>query len=203
MRRIILASSSPRRKELLAKMGVPFEAMPSDFDEYLDDDRPVIDIAIELGLGKARALANQFPDAIVIGSDTIVTLGARQYGKPTGETDARLMLYSQVGNKTTVTTSVVVVCKELDVELTAAPQATVAFKRRNDRTLATYLATGDWHDKAAAWGIQSGAASLIDHIEGDYSTIIGLPVTQLAVFLNQLGVATQPVILMPPVPQRR
>jgi septum formation protein len=203
MRQIILASGSPRRKELLAKMGVPFETIPSDFEEWLDDTRPVTSMAIELGLGKARVLAERYPSAIVIGSDTIVTLGERQFGKPENETDARLMLYAQVGNRTTVTTSVVVLCKELGIELTAAPQADVVFKRRNDKAISAYLETGDWRDKAAAWGIQSGAAPLISHIQGDYSTIIGLPVTQLAVFLHQLDIPTQPVIFMPPVPQRR
>ena len=202
-RRIILASSSPRRKELLAKMGVQFEAIPSDFAEWLDDDRPVTDMAIDLGLGKARVLADRYPEAIVIGSDTIVTLGKRQFGKATSETDARLMLYEQVGHRTTVTTSVVVMCRALGVELAAAPQAEVVFKRRNDRAIAAYLETGDWKDKAAAWGIQSGAAPLISHIKGEYSTIVGLPVTQLAMFLHELGIPTQPVILAPPVPQRR
>jgi septum formation protein len=202
-RRILLASGSPRRKELLAKMGVHFEAITSDFEEYLDDDRPVTDVAIELGIGKAQVLAERYPDAIVIGSDTIVSVGERQYGKPDSETDARLMLYGQVGHKVTVTTSVVVMCKELNVLLTAAPQAMVVFKRRNDRAIAAYIATGDWRDKAAAWGIQSGAAPLIDHIEGEYSTIIGLPVPQLAAFLLQLGIPTHPVLLTSPVPQKR
>lgn len=202
MRKVILASGSPRRKELLAKMGVHFEAIPSDFEEWLDETRPVTEMAVELGLGKARTIAERYPDTIVIGSDTIVALGDRQFGKPTDETDARLMLYAQVGKRTTVVTSVAVVCRELGVEWTAAPQATVVFKRRNDAAIAAYLATGDWHDKAAAWGIQSGAAPLIKYIEGEYSVIVGLPVTQLAVFLRQLDIPTQPVILTPPVAQR-
>jgi septum formation protein len=202
MRRIILASGSPRRKELLTLMGVPFEAIASDFNEYLDDGRPVAKIAIELAQGKAKVVADQYPEAIVIGSDTIVTVGTRQYGKPADETEARLMLYAQAGQKTTVTTSVVLTCVASGQEFTAAPQCTVVFKRRNDRAIAAYLATGDWHDKAAAWGIQSGAAPLIDHIEGDYSTIIGLPVPQLAAFLTELGIVTQPVVLECPVPQR-
>ncbi len=200
-RRIILASSSPRRIELLGMMGVTFEAMPSDFNEYLDESRPAEEVAIELALGKARTVAEHYPEAIVIGSDTIVSLGDRQYGKPGDETEARLMLYEQVGHTTTVITSLAVLWQELGIILVDAPQAKVAFKRRNDKAIAAYLATGDWHDKAAAWGIQSGAAPLIDHIEGEYSTIIGLPVTRLATILHQLGVPTQPVVLHCPVRQ--
>jgi septum formation protein len=81
MRQIILASTSPRRKELLEEMGLDFTVVPSDFEEYLDDSRPVEDIAMELGAGKARAVAEKYPEAIVIGSDTIVTIGEVQLGK--------------------------------------------------------------------------------------------------------------------------
>jgi len=201
-RRIILASGSPRRAELLTMMGVTFEAIDSGFKEQLDDTRPVTDIAIELGRGKALVLAEQYPDAIVIGSDTIVSVGKRQYGKPLGETDARLMLYGQVGRETTVTTSVVVLCKELDIEMVAAPQAIVALKRRNDKAISAYLAHGEWRDKAAALGIQTGAAPLISYIKGEYSVVLGLPVSQLAAFLRELGIATHSVFLECPVPQR-
>ena len=92
MRQIILASTSPRRKELLEEMGLDFTIVPSDFEEYLDASRPVEDIAMELGAGKARAVAEKYPEAIVIGSDTIVTIGEVQLGKAVDLEDARRLV---------------------------------------------------------------------------------------------------------------
>jgi nucleoside triphosphate pyrophosphatase len=201
VRQIILASGSPRRKELLARMGVEFTVMPSDFDEYLDHDRPPAEVAAELGLGKARAVARKHPDALVLGSDTIVTIGGRQLAKPEDINDARAMLRAHAGQAAIVSTSIIVICMALGMEDIAVDETVVQFKPYDAAATEQYLAIGDWHDKAGGWGIQSGAAPLISHIVGNYDTVVGLPTQLLADMLRKHGVKARPVRLASPVPQ--
>lgn len=199
-RQIILASGSPRRKELLTRMGVQFTAMPSDFDEYLDHSRPAAEVAKELGLGKARAVAQEYPDALVIGGDTIVTLNGVQLGKAESVSQARQWLKNHAGQDVLVTTSVVLVCKALGLEQAEASEAVVHFKPYDETANEAYLATDNWRDKAGAWGIQSGAAPLIEYVKGDIDTIIGLPSQLLARLLAGQGVQAKPVDVPSPVP---
>ncbi len=189
MRKIILASGSPRRRELLGMMGVDFDVVPSNFSEWLDDAKDTADVAIALGLGKARDVADIFPEAIVIGSDTIVTVDGKQLGKATSDDEAYNMLRLSAGKPNIVTTSVVVVCKAEQYEFAIADNAYVYFNPFSETAVKRYIATGDYRDKAGAWGIQSGAAPLIDHVEGDIETVIGLPTRLLIDPLAQLGVA--------------
>ena len=198
MRQIILASQSPRRFDLLTQMGVEFTVIPSNFEEHLDDSRRPSEVAIELALGKAKDVAVQHPDAIVIGADTIVTIDGKQLGKPSDATDAKEMLALLADKPNQVTTGMAVICKSEGVELTTAETATVYFKPFDEVAVDEYIATGDPLDKAGAYGIQSGASVLIDRIEGDYSAIIGLPTKQLAVLLAELGVTATPVLLVSP-----
>lgn len=175
MRQIILASGSPRRKELLELMGLSFSVVQSDFDEWLDDALDTRDVAMALGLGKARAVATQYPEAIVIGSDTIVTVSGKQLGKAADDDEARAMLRLLSKHPSTVTTSVAVICNAEGYEYVTADTSQVFFKPFNEAEVEKYIATQDYRDKAGAYGIQSGAAPLIDHIEGDIETIIGFP----------------------------
>jgi len=192
MRKIILASQSPRRKEMLTMMGLEFEAIPSDFFEELDDNRTPEEVAKELGLGKAMAIARQYPDAIVIGSDTIVTINGRQLAKATDIDDAQAMLHDVTLHPNQVTSSLAVVCLEEGFESVQAENAWVYFKPYDEQAVSTYLATGDYKDKAGSYGIQSGAAPLIDHITGHADTIIGLPTHLLAPVLQKFGYDVQP-----------
>jgi septum formation protein len=193
MRRIILASQSPRRRELLSAMGLQFAVMPSDFYEELDDSRTPEAVAEELGLGKAMAVARQHPDAVVIGSDTIVTIDGRQLAKAADLADARAMLHAVTLHPNQVTSSLAVVCLELGLEFVGSESAWVHFKPYNAAAVEAYLSTGDYADKAGAYGIQSGAAPLIEYIEGNADTIVGLPTHLLAPQLQQLGFTAQPV----------
>ena len=183
-------------------MGVPFTVIPSDFDEYLDDTVPAAQMAIELGLGKARKVAEQHPDALVIGSDTIVTLNGRHLGKAQDEVEARQMLKDHGGQTAIITTSVALVCKELNLEIAKADESKAVFKPTDETALEAYLATGDWSDKAGAWGIQNGADVLVDHISGAYDTILGLPTAVLAEMLQSQGIEAQVVRLVAPVPNK-
>ena len=191
MRKIILASGSPRRKELLEMMGLVFDVVPSGYDEWLDDAKDTRDVAIELGLGKVREVAKRYPEAIVIGGDTIVTIDGRQLGKANDVAEARAMLRDLAGKAHSVTTSVVVACLAENFEYASADETKVVFKPYDERLVEIYLASDDWHDKAAAYGIQSGAGPLVDHTEGDIETIIGLPTRLLIEPLAHLGVAAR------------
>ncbi|HEU5186898.1 MAG TPA: Maf family protein [Candidatus Saccharimonadales bacterium] len=199
-RKLILASQSPRRKELLAKMGLVFEVIPSDYDEQLDHSRHVEKVAVELALGKARAVVKQHPKAVVIGSDTIVFINGTQLGKPKDENDARHTLRQLAGKVNVVSTGLAVVCEELNLVITEVVSSKVFFKAYHRDTHEAYLASGDWHDKAGSYGIQSGAAPLISRIGGDYDSVLGLPTKTLAAILRPLGFICGPVELVPPVP---
>lgn len=199
MTQIILASQSPRRKELLAAMGVVFETIPSNFDEQLDESRPSEEVAVELALGKAHEVAERYPDAIVIGSDTIVALGDRQLGKPADEAEAWQMWHDITEKPNRIISSVVVVCKARAIDLTAYEVASVYFKPFDEAAIKTYLDTGDYKDKAGAYGVQSGAAPLIERIEGNFDTIMGLPTQSLASMLVSLDIDCQPVAPVVPV----
>lgn len=192
MRQIILASQSPRRQELLSKMGVEFKVIPSKYDEKLDESRDIEEVAQELALGKALDVAKDYPDALVVGSDTIVGIGGRQLEKPVDMEDARQMLTVMAGQKSTASTGLALVCLNENIQIVDVDTANVYFKSNSnevEKLREEYLASEDWKDKAGGYGIQSGAAPLIDRIEGDYDTIVGLPTQLLATRLQELGVA--------------
>jgi septum formation protein len=191
MTRIILASQSPRRKELLDKMGLTFTTIPSNYEEHLDESRSAEDVAKELALGKALDVAASHPDAYVIGSDTIVAIGGRQMEKPVNIEDAREMLTALASHKSTVSTGLAVVNLANNVQIADVDTARVFFKPDSievSELRETYLASNDWKDKAGGYGIQSGAAVLIERIEGNYDTIVGLPTIKLSKILGSLGV---------------
>jgi septum formation protein len=204
MTRIILASQSPRRKSLLQRMNIgEFETIPSGFEENLDESRDVIDVAKELALGKALEIARRRPGDIIIASDTIVTIGSRQLEKPVDSDDARNMLINLSQGPSSVITSVAVV--QGQKQLVDTDVTNVYFKPDSPEIQAareSYLATQDWKDKAGGYGIQSGAAPLIDHIEGDYDTVVGLPTRLLARMLGEFGIRADAVTEDSPVPQK-
>ena len=189
MNKIILASQSPRRRDLLEQMGVVFSVVPSKFREQLDNSRPPDEVAIELALGKAKDVAAQFPDHVVIGSDTVVTIAGEQLEKPPDIAAAREMLRSISGKPHIVSTGIAVVWADQSIELTEVASAWVVFKNLNETAIEAYLATGDSLDKAGGYGIQSGAADLINYVVGDFDVIIGLPTKKLAQMLQEnLGI---------------
>jgi septum formation protein len=200
MKQIILASQSPRRKELLAQMGLTFDTVVSNFNEYLDDNRPVEKIAEELAVGKALEVAKQYPDALVIGSDVIVSVGKQQLAKAASRDEARAMLRLVTSQPNKVTCSVSIICISEHIQMVRHEESWVYFKPYDGNLVESYLDTGDWKDKAGSYGIQSGAAPLIDHISGNIDVIIGLPTHTLAAMLQELGVAASPVTMSSPVP---
>lgn len=189
MKRIILASQSPRRRQLLGAMNVQFEVIPSKYDEQLDDSRDPELVAKELALGKAMDVAKNNPDAYVIGSDTIVTIDGHQLEKPTSPDDAHRMLKLLAGRANYVTTGVVIICLTDNVRLSGVETSVVHFGPYDEMAVNDYVATGEPMDKAGAYGIQNNKSrKLIASIEGRYDTIAGLPTHISASLLKQCGV---------------
>ena len=171
---LILASGSPRRKELLARTGRPFRIIVSDADEIETADMPPTEVA----MAKALAIAATAPaNATVIGADTIVVLDGRIFGKPADEADARRMLAELSGRTHQVITGV---CLVRNGQTEAFAETTdVRFKEISAEDIAAYVATGEPLDKAGAYGIQGRGGAFVDSVDGDYDNVVGLPVARL------------------------
>lgn len=185
---LILASTSPRRHELLALLGIPFEARSPSFEEWLVPDRPAIEQVQSFAQGKARSVARQEPEAIVLGSDTVIELDHDVLGKPTDLAEARAMLRRLAGRDHQVRTAIALVCSARAIDVVALSTAVVRMKPFDERVHEHYLATGESLGKAGAYSIQGEGGDLIDSIDGDFPTVVGLPLRLVARLLTQAGV---------------
>ena len=186
--RLILASTSPRRKELLDLLGIPFEIIPpATSEEVLDRESPA-DHVRRLALEKARSVANRYAASLVIGSDTVIELDGQIMGKPADLNEARDML-SRLRNRChLVHTGLALIGKDQHIEDTCVETVKVWMKNFSDFDLQAYLKTRDSLGKAGAYSIQGEGAHLIEKIEGDYPTVVGLPLGKLAKFLEEAGI---------------
>ncbi len=175
--KIILASASPRRQELLRYITPDFKVMPADVDETLPEGVPADESAEFLSVRKAVHVAKQFPDSIVIGSDTVVIIDNEILGKPADEADAERMLKKLSGRVHKVVTGVCIACGKRTFSFSQATE--VKFYTLSDDEIREYIATGDPMDKAGAYGIQGEGCVLIEKIDGDFFTVMGLPVARL------------------------
>ncbi len=188
---LILASGSPRRRELLSLLNLPFEVRPSDADESTPEDWEPAKIVTELALRKARAvIGGELSDnAVVIGSDTIVVLDGQVLGKPANAEEAAGMLRRLSGRKHEVYTGLA--CIGLSEQplrtLSGYSSAGVTMREISDSEIAAYIATGEPMDKAGSYAVQGLGAVFVEHIEGDYHAIVGLPVALLYHMLTRLG----------------
>jgi len=171
---LILASASPRRRELLAQAGYTFEVAPAHIDETRRANEDPTAYVARLALEKARAIHTQHPDAIVLGADTTVVLNGEVLNKPADLAEAEKMLRALSGQTHQVHTGIAVVTNK--TQRTHVETTNVIFRAITEVELATYLATGDSLDKAGAYGIQGYAARWIPRIEGDYFNVMGLPI---------------------------
>lgn len=186
--KLILASGSPRRRELLSQAGFAFDVRVSNADEDAPADMPPVEVAKHNALVKALAVAQDAEEenCLVVGADTIVVLGERIYGKPADADRARKTLGELSGRTHQVITGVALVNK--DAFFSFAESTDVVFKQLEPETIETYIQTGDPFDKAGAYGIQSKGGHLVERIEGDYDNVVGLPVARLACMLGKLGI---------------
>jgi septum formation protein len=192
--RLVLASASPRRADLLARLGVTPEIRPADVDESPRDGEAAADLVTRLAAAKATAgsAAGDGDDEVVLAADTVVVSDGRMLGKPTDRDDARAMLTALAGRTHEVTTGVAIVREPIG----AATRATtrVTFRPLTDAEVTWYLATGEPDDKAGAYGLQGGGAALVDRIEGSPTNVIGLPLPETVGLLRDVGLE----LLAPP-----
>jgi nucleoside triphosphate pyrophosphatase len=186
--RVVLASTSPRRRELLALLGIPFEVRSPAFEESVVPGRPADELAAYFSQGKARSVAKNDPETIVLGSDTLIELEGAVLGKPVNLAEARAMLRRMAGREHLVHTAVTVSCLARGVETTELSTARVRMKRFDAEVHERYLATGDSLGKAGAYSIQGGGGELIERLDGDFTTVVGLPLRLVATLLEQAGV---------------
>lgn len=185
---IILASASPRRRELLEQIGLSFRVIPSSFDESAVRSTEPMGLAEALALGKARAVADGVRSGIVIGADTLVVRAGAILGKPRDDADAARMLRLLSGGWHEVVTGIAVIDAASGRERSAREVTRVKMRDLTAAEIAAYVASGEPADKAGAYAIQGLASLFIERIDGCYANVVGLPVFRLAVLLREFGI---------------
>lgn len=187
--KLILASSSPRRKEILENAGYTVEVKEPQVDENLKIKLPPIDLVMKLALLKANSVFTKDSDSIVIGADTIVCIDGKNIGKPESVDQARSLLRQLSGRLHRVYTGVALVSK--DRQETFFVQAKVNFMKLDEDLINRYIETNEYCDKAGGYAIQGKGCILVDSIDGDYFGVVGLPISQLAKRLERdYGITT-------------
>lgn len=181
---LILASASPRRRELLAHLWADFTVLPSEVSED-SAERDPLRLAAELARLKARAVAQAHPGAAVLGADTVVALGGELLAKPGSEAENRDFLARLSGRTHTVVTGVCLV--HPGGKAVQAESAQVGFRPLTETEIAFYAASGEGLDKAGGYGIQGLGMALVSRIDGDYSAVVGLPLSLTARLLRGAG----------------
>lgn len=190
MKKLLLASASIRRKELLDQIGVQYQSAPMDIDESVQENEQAADYVERLAREKAQAGIMANPDMVVLAADTTVVVAGNILGKPDDEQDARDMLGQLSGSIHQVLTGIAV-AKRVDGELKIASQVVltnVFFSDISVQQIENYIQTGEPMGKAGAYGIQGKAALFVDRIEGSYSNVVGLPLAETGKLLEQYNV---------------
>ena len=184
--RVILASQSPRRRDLLNLIGITHTVRPADIDETpLPAESPIVCVE-RLARAKARCIAASEPDALVIAADTIVVIDDHILNKPVDTNEARRMLRTLQGRRHDVYTAVCVTRAGRDAA--GVEDTGVWFRALNDRAIDAYIATGEPMDKAGAYGIQGYGATIVERVDGDFFTVVGLPLVRLTRLLAEIGI---------------
>jgi MAF protein len=190
--RVVLASASPRRRQLFSLLEVPFVAAAADVDEELEEGESPQQMVYRLSRAKASAVASLYPEGLIVAADTIVVLDGDVLGKPADEAEAVAMLGRLRGRKHSVFSGVTVYYPPSERAVTELAESAVWMRAYTDEEVARYTATGDPLDKAGAYAIQHQNFSPVECIEGCYTSVMGLPLCHLARALAQLGL-TVPV----------
>lgn len=183
--RLVLASSSPRRAELLRAAGFTFEVQPQEVDERLLPGEEPAEHVVRLAREKASRAGRARPDAVVLGADTVVVVDGFVLGKPGDDRDAAAMLRRLSGRTHSVLTGIAICADSSLSEATARTE--VQFVRLGDEEIAWYVSTGEPRDKAGAYAIQGLASRFVERIDGSYSNVVGLPVALVARMLKAWG----------------
>jgi septum formation protein len=185
-RKIILASTSPRRKELLEQIGLEFTIQPSDYEEDMTLSMTPSDLVVYLAKGKATPVAAKNPEAIVVGADTIVAFKDQVLGKPKSAEEAAQTLRLLSGQKNQIITGLCVTCTATGQTLTYTSVTDVYMRDITDQEIDNYVASGQPLDKAGSYAVQDHGGVFIDRVDGDYSAVVGVPLNKLWQFLQQI-----------------
>lgn len=188
MRKIILASSSPRRRELLELTGLKFSVDPGNYEEDMSLKIPPRKLVRLLALGKAETVARKYKDAIVIAGDTFVVFQNRNLGKPKSPAEARQTLRMLSGKTNSVVSALAVIDTKSGRKYSAVSEIKVTFRKISAREIDAYVRSGEPMDKAGAYAVQSLGNLFVKKIEGDYSGLIGLSLVELDKVLKRLKV---------------
>lgn len=192
VRPLVLASGSPRRREILTQLGLTFEVVPSEVEEPPRDTELPVDYAVGLAQLKARDVASRFADdSVVLGADTVVVVDNHVLGKPVDGADARAMIARLAGRHHEVITGVSLVGRG-GVDEVLHVTTRVWFRALDEAAQARYADSGEGADKAGAYAIQGLGAGLVTRIEGSYSNVVGLPAAQVVELLTRCSGASWP-----------
>lgn len=188
---LVLASASPRRNKLLRQLGVPFEVRPGDAEEIVSPSMPPAEVCQINAYRKARAIAKHYPDAIVLGADTLVCLGRNVFGKPADLNEAFHMLSTLQGQAHEVITGVCLLHLREHRQRAFTVSTTVKFRPLRTSEIRRYFTLVDPLDKAGAYGIQEQGEMIVETVEGSLSNVIGLPLERLAEELAAWGLKVE------------
>jgi septum formation protein len=186
--RLILASTSPRRKDLFTLLHIPFEVVAPPFQEQIHQECSAEEQAQRFALGKARSCTQRYPDSLILGSDTLISVGTEVLGKPADLEEARATLQQLRGREHVIQTAVAICRKRDDLQDVAVETVRVWMHSLSDAEVEVYLQTEEWMGKAGAYSIQESGSRLIAKIEGDYTAAVGLPLRLVARLLSVRGV---------------
>lgn len=186
----ILASASPRRQSLLQDAGYRFEVIPSAVDEeaFEADGLDAETLCNRLALAKARDVAQRFPDTLVLGADTVVDLDGEIIGKPDNAAHAEQITRKLFGKPHNVITGIALTCIAKGIEIVETETTIVYPRPLTEQQIADHIASGNWHGKAGAYGIQETGDEFIERIEGSFTNVIGLPMEQIQRLLETVGI---------------
>lgn len=183
--RVILASQSPRRRELLTLVGITHDVLPADIDETVWPGEEPVPHCERLARSKAETLAAQHPEAVVIGSDTIVVVDGDILGKP-GSRDEAIAMLTRLAGRSHVVHTAVAVAHQGEVR-SGVESVGVTFRELSPELIAAYVDTGEPMDKAGAYGIQGYGATIVERVDGDYFAVMGLPLGRLVGLIRGIG----------------
>ena len=187
--KIILASTSPRRREILSLLGLPFEVVPPKFEEVFDPGRPPLHEASFLSEAKARSVERDFSEGIVIGSDTLIECEGEKIGKPRDRADARRILKRLQGRRHLIWTAVTLLDVAESSPESSVEEVRVQMREMSGAEIDAYVATEEPLDKAGAYSLQGMGRQFILGLEGDYLAAVGLPLRPIIDFLKKRGVS--------------
>jgi septum formation protein len=187
--RLILASTSPRRREILALLGVPFDVIAPEFDERVSPHLSIEEEVLAFAVGKARSVGSKNSHSLVIGSDTMISLDGEKIGKPVDRDNAARILRVLAGKTHEIYTSLAILDGGDEAQLTTVEKVAVEMRAYTDEDIERYLICGESLDKAGAYSIQGEGSRLIKSIRGDYLAAVGMPLKPIAEYLGSRGIS--------------